>query len=156
MKKTVNFILATILAFNILLSFAGVNLLIHNCHHCNSTEFFVFFEPDHDCCENHHNSNHKKDQSECCTLPIEANSSEGLCDNCCSTETEYVKADYKASVEKNITKIWVATTPIASVLIDVCCVDCVKEETAKFYYDKPPHKPTGKDFVIFSHNLKIC
>ncbi|MBS4014685.1 MAG: hypothetical protein KGZ97_13180 [Bacteroidetes bacterium] len=157
MKKTVNSILSVILALNLLLSFAGVRLLVHNCHHCNSTEYFVFFEPDHDCCGHNHEINiHKHSKSDCCSTSGDTNNIQQSCDNCCSTDTEYVKADYNASVEKTTTKIWVASIPLVSVLTSVCCTHCVKEISAKDYYDKPPYTPTGKDFIIFSHNIKIC
>ncbi len=157
MHKIFRNILALILAFNFLASTAGVRLLVHYCFHCEVTEYNVFSDPGHDCCDLEHihekvNNSHNA----CCTDSHTNKENQEHCDDCCETELKYVKNEYKASHEKSVLKLWVPVADIPETLISDCCESCIEEKTFNDYKEPPPEFYSGKDFLIFTHQLKIC
>jgi hypothetical protein len=153
MKQKIRAFLTLILAISFLVSFTGIRLHMHNCNSCEKTEYYLFSENPHSCCESVKVAKELESQkNSCCNNEVHVSS----CDNCCSTEAEYIKAEYHAASAQPLTKIWLPISPAPSIIETACCSACVEEKTASEFYDKPPYILQGKDFIIYSHQLKIC
>lgn len=159
MKKFSQIFFSLLLATLFLLSFTGIKLVVHHCFHCEVTEINVFSATHHDCCENegHHQGHKDLADNSCCTGLQSTSADEDSCDNCCSSKEQFVKQDYQVSHYKYAVKIF---TPESNALLSVnseCCTTCAIEETLFEHCEHPPYNfQRGKDFVIFTHQLKIC
>lgn len=161
MQKFVKHILALIMASLFLVSFTGVRLLIHHCMACDTSAMYVFAEAK-SCCEDPttHNVEHTacainaNEQSSCCSEVITENS----CDNCCNNEVVYVKNDYEVSHERQVPRVEPVLVNAEIITYSLFSLHFnVQEENYLFpsTVDPPPRK-VARDFVIFSHQLKIC
>ena len=158
MKKQLNILLALALAFNLLLSFAGIRMLVHYCFQCDNTEYALFTDIGHDCCDLEHNHNHDKNSvNDCCSVLDSPDTTHEHCDSCCETEFKYIQHDYKAANEKPVVKINIPVTFVPETIETACCASCVEESRpAKCITDPPPRFYSGRDFVLFSHQIKVC
>jgi hypothetical protein len=156
MQNLLKHILSWILAGIFLVSFTGLRLLIHHCMACESSDVYLFAQVDN-CCEHH--SHHHSDGNTC-QLPVEEGSSccstgDAHCDNCCKDEVVYVKNEYEVSLDRHQFKIEPVEFELASILTTVL-YGCESRESSfiphKYY--TPPPKWVGKDFVLYTHQLK--
>ena len=128
MKKQLNILLALTLALNILLSFAGIRMLVHYCFQCDDVEYALFIDTGHDCCNLEHKHNHDEgSESDCCSLPDSHDADHNHCDNCCKTELRYIQNEYKAANEKPVIKINIPVTLVPETIETACCSSCVEE-----------------------------
>jgi hypothetical protein len=157
--------MALLLASFFLISFTGVRLLVHHCMGCEMTEVAFAGSPG-DCC-------HMEQEAEtdsCCTEnPSPAGISDACsmdpgsecCDilgsGCCDTETIYLKGDFELISERTLIKI---ETPVAAAL--VIAVETLADPASDAFahrtttFEDPPPRRVGRDFVLYSHQLKTC
>lgn len=153
------------LAGMILVSFTGMRLLIHHCFACDTTDVVLAaFAPEacdafHD---NHHTHSHCEihgtgygDNTPCCE-----NAEEGLvadCQDCCDTEHHYARTEYRV-VQENL-DIRVLPQEMEAPFVkktDLLNPISSHVEVAIVIPPEPPPGHWGRDFVIFSHQLKYC
>lgn len=160
MNKHLRTILALFLVFNFIVSYTGVRLLVHYCFHCDVAEYNMFVEPGHNCCDIEHKHHNNDDiEATCCSAVGDYDLNlqhEENCENCCSTQAKYFKNDYQTFKDNAGVRILLPVFAVLPVLKTVCCATCTEEELFSDYIDKPPRILTGKEFVIFTHQLKIC
>ncbi len=144
-----------------LVSFTGVRLIIHHCMACDVSALYVFADA-RSCCENPGTYN-----AECtvCTVSVDEYSSccseenpENSCENCCDNEVVYVKNDYEVSHERQVPRV-------EPVLVDA---EAFTHSFFPFHFEirdeqylfpstvDPPPRKVARDFVIFTHQIKIC
>ncbi len=159
MKKVSQIFLSLMLATIFLLSFTGVRLVAHHCFHCETTEINIFSASHHDCCEEnkHHHHNENPTNNSCCENLQYSSSNEGGCGHCCSTNSKFVKQDYQLSHVKNVIKIFAPESDISTNVETASGNTCTTEDSIFKNHEKPPHKfSCGREFVIFSHQIKVC
>lgn len=164
MKRFATISIAFVLAALVLVSFTGLRLLIHHCFACETTDVvWAAFAPES--CEELHTRHKGQDQ---CTLVghnLESDSCCGLdgtdhlpdCHNCCDTEHQYVKTDLRVTQDKNDVRILPHE-------LDVKLTGKIDFESAGFSTEsgkllipsEPPPVQWGRDFLIFSQQLKYC
>jgi hypothetical protein len=158
MKKNFRNILSVVLASLFLVSFTGIQMLVHYCMSCNTTEYNLDFS-EQKC------TNHEPIQSTqtCCSIDIikdgccEITSDAAQCDDCCSHETFYLKNDYQVAYERHDQKILpVVFSLLPSVLHEVVQQLSAKEDHSLMNALPPPPMRTGKDFILYSHQIKIA
>ncbi|MFN2395778.1 MAG: hypothetical protein ABR597_08835 [Bacteroidales bacterium] len=158
MQNILKYILTWALAFIFLVSFTGMRLLIHHCMACESSDVYLFSQID-DCCEHQsHNHNHKNscqltvdETSSCCS----ANDTQTHCENCCKDEVLYVINEYDISLDRQQLKIELLEFQIASILLN----ELHGFDSSEYIFTPnnnfiPPPKWVGKDFILYSHQLK--
>lgn len=158
MQKFIKYILIWTLAGIFLVSFTGLRLLIHECIACESSGVYLFSQIN-DCCD-HNNENQSSDST--CKLPVNETSSccsvndtESQCENCCKNEPVYVKNEYDVSPSRQHIKIHPVEFEVASIALHDLYGFNSREY--KFLYRNifiPPPKLVGKDFILYSHQLK--
>jgi hypothetical protein len=162
MNKAVSQVLSIVLLASFLVSFTGVRLLVHECDTCGTVDFSLLGnKADGACC----NSGTSNDGS--CALPNTDTPDSGSCcsdkepanthsTSCCTNETVYIIADLDFIKDNSKPKIdaqLVATCIFLLSLQDFIIPD--QPNHSSFYQDFSPPLRSGRDFVIFSHQLKI-
>ncbi len=165
MKKLATNTLALTLATIFLMSFTGVRLLIHHCLGCDTTDIALFSLVTDDCNSLHH----KHTEAATCHISFDDDGHTGCCpgydadnpahscENCCKTETHYLKNDYEMQSERNEKRI---EAPVLAVLLHFVTPYILEEIPSKtslqHYPETEPPTPVGRDFVIFAQRLKIA
>jgi hypothetical protein len=155
-KNAIRHTMAILLAGFFLVSFTGVRLLVHHCLGCNLTEVAIA-GIQHDCCQ----TNQDGDEHTCCTKNGHQSGSNNACnieygEGCCDLETIYLKGDFELISERTTIKI---ETPVVAAL-DVA-VETIADSGFNVFnqgaatFEEPPPRLTGRDFVLYSHQLKI-
>lgn len=158
MQSILKHIFTWILATIFLVSFTGLKLLIHHCMACESSDVYLMVRVD-DCCEQQNqNQNHENT----CQLPFaeaesccSSNDTQSPCENCCDDEVVYVKNDYDISPDRQKFKIGPVEYKVVSILLN----ELYGFESSEFNFTHhnnfiPPPKWVGKDFILYSHQLK--
>ncbi len=148
--------MALVLASFFLVSFTGFRLLVHHCMGCEMTEV-VFAGSPADCC-------HKEQDAEtnsCCTEYGDPAGSNAACSldlnsECCDIQTIYLKGDFELVSERSTVKIEV---PVLAAFVFIAETAWDQEPKILFHgtttFEDPPPRLTGRDFVLYSHQLKI-
>jgi hypothetical protein len=155
MKKAIKNIMSIILAGLFLITFAGVRLLLHQCMKCESTDLAVLTSSS-SCCQQA--SAEDALMASCCTIDFSA---AACCtdqsENCCQDEVVFLKNDYELVNEKQQSRIEPhvsASLILAFSLFDIIADDSDNLSFLNYNQEKPPLR-AGRDFVIFSHQIKI-
>ncbi len=163
MQKFIKPILALIMAGLFLVSFTGIRFVVHYCMACDVSSLHVF-EDAGNCCEDQSSLN---DETLACTVnPVDAGSccsgesvSPGnACQNCCHDEVVYVKHDYEVSKDRQpqrVAPVLVDTEVFTWSLFQQHFADKGDLHLFPSTVDPPPRK-VARDFVVFTHHLKIC
>ncbi len=152
------------LAAIFLLSFTGIRMLIHHCLSCETTDVFLFASVSRSCDDIHH-SHHEKtvchiniDGNEpisCCAGDDEHN--HNSCENCCKTEIHYLVNEYEVYQERSEQRI---EPVVVAVLVNLFVPSNEDEFSAghsfNHYADTDPPQLVGREFVIYTHQLKIA
>ena len=156
MQNFLKHILTWVLAGIFLVSFTGLRLLIHHCMACESSDIYLFAQVD-DCCEHH---NHEHNSENTCSLNSDGSVSccadkDSQCENCCENEVVYIMNDYEVLVERQQFKVEPFEFEVASILLNDL-YENHRRENKQGFSDSfiPPPKWVGKDFILFSHQLK--
>lgn len=164
MKKIATNILVFCLAGIFLMSFTGVRLLIHHCLSCDTTDVALFSFAGGDCDALHHKHAENTachipetgEETGACCVPENANDHNDPCGNCCKTEIHYIKNEYQVPQERHEHRI---EPVVLAILIPLYLSVEDYLPLNDLFSDKrsnaDPPKPVGRDFVIFSHQLKI-
>ncbi len=161
---TVSFSLAAIF----LLSFTGVRMLMHHCLSCEVTDVALmgFGGGNPEALHNFHVASSSVcnidddwqdvDHTCCSHAPDEHTEA---CHGCCQSEVRYLKNDYQISQERSPSRVEPVAQPAINELRAV--VSPLMQHLAfsppgNLDDEAPPPNPTGRDFVIFAHQLKIC
>lgn len=165
MKRLATQIMALTLAAMFLLSFTGIRLLIHYCMSCDTTDVSLFGFAGQDTGAMHQ----RHLESSVCHISFEDDQTEAItccdhdeaeahqhCGDCCKSDVHYVKNDYEVPREKMDVRV----IPVELVILLPNLLPDTgdnSEPVSKIVAvsDRPPPKPVGRDFVIFSHQLKI-
>jgi hypothetical protein len=158
MQNILKHILSWTLAAIFLVSFTGLRLLIHHCMACESSDIYLFAQVD-DCCE-HHSHNHNRQNT--CELPADetasccsASDSQSHCENCCKDEIVYLVNEYDVSLERHQNKVIPVEFDLVFIsLNELCGFDSSEYKFTPHNNFIPPPKWVGKDFILFSHQLK--
>ena len=158
MQNILKHILSWTLAAIFLVSFTGLRLLIHHCMACESSNIYLFAQVD-GCCE-HHSQNHN--QQNTCQLPLDeaasccsAGNSQSHCENCCKDEIVYLVNEYDVSLERQQNKIVPVEFELVFIsLNELCGFDSSEYKFTPHNNFIPPPKWVGKDFILYSHQLK--
>lgn len=170
MKQLVRHTLALILASFFLVSFTGFRLLVHHCLGCDAVEVVLAADSSH-CCQSHHDSQSccsagahdgGRDsgdlaRGESCDLMHGEGCDHTHGDGCCKMETLYLKGDFEGTTERTSVKI--EAPEIAALDMLVNPADDDRPETripGASVTEDPPPRLTGRDFILYSHQLKIC
>ncbi len=164
-KKIATNILVLLLAGIFLMSFTGVRMLMHHCLSCDTTDVALFGFAGSDCDALHHKHAentacsipvHGEDVGACCASGHSHNHNEA-CGNCCKTEIHYLKNDYQVSQERNEHKIEpVVLAVLIPIQLSLDTFNTTRDLTLGQLSNADPPNPVGRDFVIFSHQLKIA
>lgn len=166
MKRFLHHLTALLLASMFLVSFTGFRLLVHHCMSCDTVDvFFAGYSADQckDIHSRHHMSKHMQtddavDASSCCSGDHHHTTSCALSSGCCETEEVFVRNEEVVSHERLTIKLQplekYASLPSALLLAQT--VNALSLESGFFQYIQPPPKLVGRDFLIYSHQLKFC
>ncbi len=165
MKKIATNILVFSLAGIFLMSFTGVRMLIHHCLSCDTTDVALFSFTGGDCDALHH----KHTESAACHIPVSGEDAtaccaakhdddhDDACGNCCKTEIHYLKNEYQVPQERNEHKIEpVVLAILIPLYLSIDDFEPFNDLALGQTSNADPPKPVGRDFVIFSHQLKIA
>lgn len=158
-KHTMIFLLSLIF----LVSFSGIRMLVHHCLSCETTDIAILAFSS----ENTRSLHQKHMEESSCNLPSPGEEIHTCCDandhqheechDCCKSEEHYLKTDYKISHDKP--EVRVVPTELILLTSLVLPAEHTKPLTTSerlFYPDRAPPRPAGRDFVIYSHQLKIA
>lgn len=162
MHKKLLQILSIVILSVFLVSFTGVRLFMHECATCNSTEISII-QTEASCCSAVSETDnagiceipYDDNSADCCSTP--ASNSGCKTDDCCTDQVIYLVNDYDFSKERSQERVEpqvLKFLQIAFAIVNVIPAD----ETISFGYfpfSEPPPKLSGKEFIIFSHQLKI-
>lgn len=147
--------MALILASFFLVSFTGFRVLVHHCFGCDTSEI-VITGVDHDCCQTKY-----ADDDSCCTENALLPGNHKACDiehgeGCCDSKPIYLKGDFELISERTTIKI---ESPVLAALV-VGVETIANHKPGAFSprtttFEEPPPRLTGRDFVLYSHQLKI-
>jgi hypothetical protein len=156
MHKLSKNILSLLLVGMFVLSLTGLRMFVHHCSGCDVSRV-SFFAPAGDCCDADPLAICSIDPempSSCCETPPEGTG----CDDCCHDEVHYLTNDYELTYNRHQTNIEPQILFIIAVLLhegfdypDIQKIPSVVNE-----FSDPPPGFTGKDFIIYSHQIKIC
>lgn len=164
MKRILTHSLAFMLAGMFLISFSGMRFILHHCLSCETVDFLIagravdFCEDPHSC--HFPGTNHAHEAmpgSACCTLgdPHAAGCALGV--ECCITEDVTMEPPEVVVQERPAYQIQPVTLLLAFVteggLFFLDETTTVGEDAT---WADPPWKPSGREFIIFSHQLKFC
>ncbi len=152
--------MAITLAGLFLLSFTGLRLEAHHCLSCGTSDYSLF-APAEDCCSSSPGQKQGAcsflpvgDASSCCDTPTDEAESESQ--ECCEDEVVYLVNEYDIAKERPHPK----TGPIVTACLDLhdttrvfAPVEAIKNSLQNF--TDPPPRISGRDFVIFSHQIII-
>jgi hypothetical protein len=156
MKNAIRHTLVFLLVGFFLVSFTGFRLLVHHCMGCEMTEI-VFAGSPADCCHTEQGA----ETNSCCTENTDPAGSNAVCgldldSECCDLQTIYLKGDFDLVSERSTVKIEVpvlaAFVFVAETAWDQETISLVHGPTT---FEDPPPRLTGRDFVLYSHQLKI-
>ncbi len=163
MKRIATHTMVFLLASLFLLSFTGIRMLIHHCLGCETTDIALFAFAYDDCDATHHthagsatchfpaSDDHRHG---CCEAHDEAH--EDACGNCCETEVRYLKNDYQVPQEKSEPRL----TPVMVAVLTPFLIPSEEDQALPGMLDghssnSGPPRPVGREFVIYTHRLKI-
>ena len=155
MKKIITISFSLLLAATFLMSYTGLRLLIHHCMSCESTGLAVFSQQQSCCLEQDEEATvcDISSTSASCCIPAEGEA----CENCCSEEVVYLKKDFEFSKDRQQPRIESVPVDVFADLFGNEIIHSVtSNQVVSFNNTDPPPKLTGKAFVLFSHQLKIC
>ncbi len=165
MKRLLNHILALLLASMFLVSFTGIRLLVHHCMSCDTVDVF-FANYSGDQCKDihlqHHLARHLQEGesagvSSCCQGDHHHTASCALSSGCCETEEVFVRNDEVFPYERLLIK-WQHLDKYVPLSAGICLAqkgEHLSQESGFYQYIQPPPKLVGREFVIFSHQLKF-
>jgi len=165
MKKIATYSMVFSLAAIFLLSFTGIRMLIHHCLSCETTDVFLFANSGRSC----DNIHHSKHEGSVCHVNIDGNEpisccagnkeehDNNSCENCCKTEIHYLVNEYEVYQERSEQRI----EPVVIAVLVNLFVPAIQDElptgnSFNHYTNTDPPQPVGRDFVIFTHQLKIA
>ncbi len=163
MKKIFTRILSLILLATFLVSFAGLRIQMHECATCNTREISFFGEAQ-SCCSS---SEHASSNEDSCALPLAGESASccGIPDEetahtsgCCTDEVLYVFNDYEFAKEKQhqrVEPLVITCVALLANTFDASDLSVQKQTITPGDDSPPPPNKVGKDFVLFTHQLKI-
>jgi hypothetical protein len=165
MKRFLNHITALLLASMFLVSFTGFRLLVHHCMSCDTVDVFFANYTGGQCKDihlQHHLTKHLQGGeatgvSSCCKGDHHHTTSCALSSGCCETEEIFVRNEEVVSHERLTIKVQPLEKYVSlpSELLFIQSGDALSLEF-NFYQDiQPPPKLVGREFVIFSHQLKF-
>jgi hypothetical protein len=165
MTKILHNITAIILAGLFLVSFTGVKMIMHHCLSCNTTEYSLISQIVMCCDQLATDHIPTESESSCCisndgqdgSCELNENKNKAThCDNCCENEVIYVKNDYEISSERQEMRVLPLVIAINSALLNEF-QSLVYSNSITSFSDsfQPPPKLVGKDFVLYSHQLKV-
>lgn len=157
-------LMALVLASFFLVSFTGISLLIHHCLSCDTTDVALPWMSADEVCAMHeghaetascHLPAGSDHNSGCCDTPIHEGDSD--CGTCCESEVRYLKTEYEVAHEKTVLRVLSVETAILT-HHETVVEDVLSGPPAGFIVrsDRPPPKPVGRAFVIYSHQLRIA
>ena len=155
------------LAAIFLLSFTGIRMLIHHCLSCETTDILLFASANKDCGAIHHNHHNHNEDAVC---HISLNHDEAIaccvgddehdhnsCENCCKTEVHYLKNDYEVFQERSEQRIEpVVVAVLVNLFVPAIEDDLPAGHPFNHYTSTDPPQPVGREFVIYTHQLKIA
>jgi hypothetical protein len=163
MQKNFTKILSLILLATFLVSFTGLRIQMHECATCNSREISFFGEAQ-SCCSSSENASSDEGS---CALPL-ADNATSCCDipeeetahapGCCTDEVLYVFNDYEFAKEKQHQRVEPLVITCVALLansFDASDLSVQKQLINPGDDSPPPLNKAGKDFVLFTHQLKI-
>jgi hypothetical protein len=160
MQKAIKIILSMLLAGVFLLSFTGLRLLLHHCMSCDSYEIQLFSNVEKCCPASEVTANL---ESSCCMAEPD---SQGCCSNhqdagkensheaCCEDKVVYIQKDFEfvnGTHQPRLEQPVMAHFGFFNHLIESAPLKTI----IKPDYIEPPPKYVGKQFVLFSHQIKI-
>lgn len=163
MKKIITRILSLILLATFLVSFAGLRIQMHECATCNTREISFFGEAQ-SCCSSSENASSDEgscafpsanNAASCCGIPDEETAHTS---GCCTDEVLYVFNDYEFAKEKQHQRVEPLVITCVALLansFDASDLSVQKQFTNPGDDSPPPPNKAGRDFVLFSHQLKI-
>lgn len=162
MHKKLLQISSLVLVSVFLVSFTGMRIFVHECATCNSSEISMF-QNEAGCCSTA--STHENAGT--CDLPSNDNSA-GCCstptsnsgcktDHCCTDQVIYLVNEYDFSKDRSKERVEPHVLKFLQVALALAKVVPSDETTTLGYlpFGEPPPKLSGKEFIIFSHQLKI-
>jgi hypothetical protein len=164
MKKLLHHIAAIILAGLFLVSFTGIKMILHHCLSCNTTEYSLISQFI-GCCDQQATHLPGTSESSCCTSNdgqndlCVINNKKNIathCDNCCENEVVYIKNDYDVSSERQEIRVLPLVIAVIPALTNEFQLSVFSNSITSFSETfQPPPKLAGKDFVLYSHQLKV-
>ncbi len=163
MKRIAKHIMVFLLSLIFLVSFSGIRLMMHHCFSCETTDItFLGFAS-----EDARSMHQKHREASSCHLPAHGKETHTCCDShahddaeckdCCESEVHYLKTDYKVSHEKSEIRVApLELTVLIPVLYPSEDAGLLTAKEYRFYPDRAPPRPAGRDFIIYSHQLKIA
>lgn len=163
MKRIATYTMVFLLASMFLVSFTGIRLLIHQCLACDSTDIALLGFAAEDASDLHN----KHAGEAVCHLPLETAEDPACCEShehdhadhcgdCCETEVHYLKNDYKVSLEKMEVRVMpIEVAVLIHNLLPAPEGDAPAVIKHRARPDNAPPRIAGRDFVIYSHQLKI-
>lgn len=151
-----------ILATFFLVSFTGIRLLIHHCMACETTDISLISYSE-DCCEHHEQHHSKGEHAKTCAIPQDDNTTccaqSGQCgmdENCCKDEVIYLAKDYELSHDRQTIRVEAVMVAIHADLNFLSLFNNLEKEFfTPHNYAEPPPRNVGKDFILFTHQIKI-
>lgn len=156
-KKIITISLSLLLATTFLMSYTGMRLLIHHCMSCDTTGLAMFSQQQSCCLDAQQDDGMilcdiTTASASCCTA-----SEDSACENCCSEEVVYLKKDFEFSNDRQQPRIEAVPVDVTADLFgDEILHSDQSNQVVSFNNTDPPPKLTGKAFVLFGHQLKIC
>ncbi len=160
MPKLFQKILALILSLVILIITSGINIYTHHCSCSQVFEISVTAFSD-DCCDHndHHSCNNENADNQSCCSSGDNENPQHVCslDGCCTYTHDYLKIsenfDRPASVLLKISEIEIPADFVSQVFQNVP-LECDVIQIAN--NSSPPPFFVGKEYVVFTHSLKIA
>ncbi len=92
----------------------------------------------------------------CCAAAAQSCSLSGQ-EGCCNFESLYLKADLNLTVEKPLPRVEVPVSDVAVLFPAMLSLSVFASSLlAPNCFIDPPPRLTGRDFVLYSHQLKFC
>ncbi len=164
MRKHLQLVFSFVMVVLFTVSFTGIRLFVHECASCNTVAVGLL-KPLHDCCEKPSGTNHSQcaevkhaeisEPISCCN----ADSEPQTCHkgNCCSDEIRYIVNETDFTKERPISN----PEPLVLPVLLACFTDISLSELSAsqisypLHSNDPPPRLTGKEWIIYSHQLKI-
>jgi hypothetical protein len=167
LKQLATYTMVFSLAAIFLLSFTGMRMLIHHCLSCETTDILLFAYSANQCASVHHNHHDHNDNAVC---HINLNHDEAIaccegdgvldhnsCENCCKTEFHYLKNDYDVYQERSEQRIEpVVVAVLVNFFVPVVDDELSTGHSFNQYTNTDPPQPVGRDFIIYTHQLKVA